>query len=51
MAFDRVWHTGLVANIEAEGVHGPLLSWFADYFQYRTQNAVLPGTVPDPIFI
>jgi len=23
-AFDRVWHTGLVAKLEAVGVHGPL---------------------------
>jgi len=48
-AFDRVWHTGLVAKLEDVGVHGPLLAWFSDYLQSPTQSVVLPGSVSDPI--
>ena len=36
-AFDRVWHTGLIVKLKVVGVNGPLLSWFSDYLQSRTQ--------------
>ena len=30
-AFDRVWHIGLLKQIESIGIQGPLLSWINNY--------------------
>ena len=42
-AFDRVWHKGLLLKLEAAGISGNLLSWFASYLDNRRQRVVLPG--------
>ena len=43
-ALDRVWHTGLLCNLNRAGISGPFLSWFTNYLNNRKQRAVLPGT-------
>ena len=42
-AFDRVWHKGLLLKLEATGISGNLLSWFASSLHNRRQRMVLPG--------
>ena len=42
-AFDRVWHKGLLLKLEAAGISGNLLLWFASYLDNRRQRVVLPG--------
>ena len=46
-AFDRVWHAGLLAKLQAAGVTGNVHTWFADYLFDRKQRVVLPGAVSD----
>ena len=43
-AFGRVWHKGLLYKLSSVGISGPLLRWFTDYLDKRTQRVVLPGT-------
>ena len=43
-AFDRVWHKGLLFELESVGIGGSLLNWFTDYLDNRVQRVVLPGT-------
>ena len=50
-AFDRVWHAGLLAKLQAAGVTGNVHAWFADYLSDRKQRVVLPGAVSDWTFI
>lgn len=40
-AFDRVWHRGLLAKLNAIGVRGQLLVWFQDYLNNRKQATVI----------
>jgi hypothetical protein len=40
-AFDRVWHIGLLKEIESIGIQGPLLSWIKNYLSNRKQRVVL----------
>ena len=42
-AFDRVWHRGLLHKLNSTGIQGPLLNWFSDYLQNRTQAVVIKG--------
>ena len=42
-AFDRVWHAGLLHDLNACGVSDSLLNWFKDYLTQRRQRVVLPG--------
>ena len=46
-AFDRVWHAGLLAKLQAAGVTENVHTWFADYLFDRKQRVVLPGAVFD----
>ena len=41
--FDRVWHKGLLAKLEAVGIRGQLLQWFRDYLPNRMQTVVIKG--------
>ena len=50
-AFDRVWHAGLLAKLQAAGVSGNVHAWFADYLLDRKQRVVLPGAVSDWTYI
>ena len=42
-AFDRVWHKGLLAKLNACGIQGPLLKWFQNYLKDRKQAVVIKG--------
>ena len=42
-AFDRVWHTGLLHKLREFGISGPLLKWFSDYLENRSQRVVIGG--------
>ena len=42
-AFDKVWHRGLIAKLQAAGIRGNLLSWFKDYLSNRKQSVVISG--------
>ena len=42
-AFDRVWHKGLLYNLQTVGITGHLFQWFTDYLNNRKQRVVLPG--------
>ena len=46
-AFDRVWHTGLLAKLRAAGVTGEVLAWFTNYLSNRKQRVILLGAVSD----
>ena len=37
-AFDKVWHRGLIYNLELLGVEDPLLKWFKSYLFGRKQR-------------
>ena len=50
-AFDRVWHAGLLAKLQAAGVSGNIHAWFADYLSDRKLRVVLPGAVSDWTYI
>ena len=42
-AFDRVWHTGLLAKLSRVGIAGELLQWFTSYLNKRRQHVVING--------
>jgi len=42
-AFDRVWHRGLIAKLNAIGVKGSLLKWIEDYLSNRELKVVISG--------
>ena len=42
-AFDRVWHTGLLAKLKRIGIDSNLLKWFKDYLNDRKQRVVING--------
>ena len=46
-AFYRVWHR----KIQAAGVTGEALVWFANYLADRKQRVVIPGTTSDSMYI
>ena len=50
-AFDRVWHAGLLAKLQAVGVSGNIHTWFAEYLSDRKQRIFLPGAVSDWTYI
>ena len=41
-AFDRVWHKGLLYNLQTVAQRS-LLQWFTDYLNNRKQMVALPG--------
>ena len=47
-AFDRVWHSGLLAKLRAKGVAGSLLRLLEDYLQGRTLRVALNGRISKP---
>ncbi len=47
MAFDKVWHKGLIFKIEKYGIKGNLLKWLTSYLTYRKQKVVLNGNSSD----
>lgn len=42
-AFDRVWHSGLVAKLESLGIEGDLLQLLGNYLQNRELTVVVNG--------
>ncbi len=42
-AFDRVWHTGLLAKLSRVGITGQLLDWLSSYLNKRQQRVVING--------
>ena len=42
-AFDRVWHRGLIAKLEAIGMKGPLLGWIENYLADRELKVTING--------
>ena len=46
-AFDKVWHGGLLFNLQPYGVQGQLLALLKDYFHDRQQRVVLKGQTSD----
>ena len=42
-AFDRVWHTGLLAKLKKIGITSKLLDWIKDYLNERKQRVVING--------
>ena len=47
-AFDRVWHKGLLAKLEAAGIHGSALSWFESCLSGRLQCTKVDNAVSHP---
>ena len=47
-AFDRVWHSGLLAKLCAKGVDGDLLALLGDYLHGRTLRVVINGRASTP---
>ena len=47
-AFDRVWHAGLLAKLQAKGIDGGLLRLLEDYLQGRTLRVVVNGRTSSP---
>jgi hypothetical protein len=43
MAFDKVWHKGLIHKLENLGVRDPLLSWFRTYLSNIIQRVTIEG--------
>ena len=46
-AFDRVWITGLIYELEKYGVRGDILEWLKSYLTDRKWKVVLNGTESD----
>ena len=42
-AFDKVWHDGLVFNLQCNGISGSLLDFFNSYLSNRRQRVFLNG--------
>ena len=50
-AFDRVWHNGLCAKLEASGITGKLLMWIKSYLSGRSLNVILNGQSSKTFYI
>ena len=46
-AFDRVWHSGLLAKLRSIGLEGNMMNWFASYLSNRKQRVVIEGVHSD----
>jgi hypothetical protein len=42
-AFDRVWHRGMLVELENNGIKGSLFRWFENYMYDSSQGVVLNG--------
>ena len=40
-AFDKVWHKGLIHNLEQNAIGGPLLKILTDFLNSQKQRVVL----------
>ena len=45
MAFDKVWHEGLIFKLEQNGIPGNLLNLLCDFLRNRKQRVLLNGQV------
>ena len=43
VAFNEVWHRGLLFKLSSVGIKGKMLQWFSSYLSNRTQRVVLNG--------
>uniref|UniRef100_A0A0P4WNB5 Reverse transcriptase domain-containing protein n=1 Tax=Scylla olivacea TaxID=85551 RepID=A0A0P4WNB5_SCYOL len=50
-AYDRVWHSGLLAKLQAKGIEGSPLMLLEDYLQGRTLRVVVNGRTSSPAHI
>ena len=41
IAFDRVWHAGLIHKLRAAGISGQILKWFVCYLENRRPRLIL----------
>ena len=48
-AFDRVWHTGLIAKLCAVRASGPALAWLTNYLSNRPQRTLVEGAVSSKV--
>ncbi|XP_050688373.1 uncharacterized protein LOC126981400 [Eriocheir sinensis] len=48
-AFDRVWHSGLLAKLCAKGIEGSLLTLLEDYLHGRSLRVVVNGRTSTPV--
>ena len=46
-AFDRVWHSGLLAKLQKSGVSGEALKWFQSFLVGHRQAVTVDGSVSD----
>ena len=46
-AFDKLWHDGLIFNLEQNDISGNLIRLFQNYLSNRKQRVVLNGTYSD----
>ena len=42
-AFDRVWHPGLLAKLEAAGIRGSALAWIKSFLTARRHTTIIDG--------
>ena len=47
-AFDKVWHRGLIAKLNAVGIRGSALKWFESFLENRNHVTVVNGRVSSP---
>ena len=47
-AFDKVWHRGLIAKLNAAGIRGSALKWFESFLENRNHVTVVNGRVSSP---
>ena len=43
IAFDKVWHKGLIHKLKRNGICGPLLKFLTDFLKSRKQRVVVNG--------
>ena len=43
MAFDKIWHEGIIFKLKCNGISGNLLNFFENYLSNRYQRVVLNG--------
>ena len=46
-AFDKVWHSGLLFKLQADGVEDELFALLKDYIDNREQRVVLNGQMSE----
>ena len=46
-AFDRIWHAGLLYELQCIGISGRLNDWFRNYLADRKQRVVINGSTSE----